>query len=113
MNPLGLDRVILQDSVFFGLFFFGRKSLIFKVGKQLADIRQYEEIRIVRFPGHHIETFVCHIDTVILFIDYKIEVVRNLRHTTVVICHIDSLGFEQQRFNTRFAQIFDKRPVLR
>ena len=112
VNPLGLDGIILQQFVLAVLLLLGREPQVFKVGKLFADVGQHEEVGVVRFAGHDIDTLIGQVDAVIFLVDDEIEVIGNLGHTTVVVGHIDGLGLEHQRFDTRLAQIFDEGSVL-
>ena len=48
-----------------------------------------------------------------LLVDHKEQLVSNLRHTAVVISHIDVLGLLHQHLHSRFAQVLDQGLILR
>ena len=87
MYTFALDRIVCQDFVFLGLFFFFGSLEVFQLGKFGSDIRQYEERRVVRTSGQQVDTFVGQFDAVIFFVDHEIQLVGCFVHVAHVFRH--------------------------
>ena len=63
------DGVVLQNLVFFGLFFFGRQVLLLQFGHFGADVGQYKELRVFGGACQHVDAFVGEFYRVVLLVD--------------------------------------------
>ena len=114
MNTFRLDGKVCKQLVFLGKLFFVAQSLfIFQSRKLSCNIRQHEECRILRVTCNQINTLICQIYTFQFFIDNEVQRLNSLRHTLVVLFHVDFFGLQHTSLDTRLTQEFDKRFVLR
>ena len=109
---LALHGIVGEEFVLLHQQFITLQTAALKCSHLRSNIGQHEECRIRSITRDKLDTLICKVYTVQLFIDNEVERFYSLGHTTVVLLHIDGLGLEHTGLDTRFAEELDERLVL-
>ena len=111
---LGLRAVVLHQLVFLAcLFLLAQRFVFLDFCYFCADIRQHEELRVILGLRQHVDTLVCQLYSIVSFVYHKVQRVCSYVHVAVVLGNVEFLGFQQCLFDSRLAEEFDERCVLR
>ena len=113
MDTFRLNRIVLEQFVFFRQFFLFREPHFFDIGDFSTDIRHNEELRVVGSARQRIDTLIGQFNRVMFFVDNKVKRIGSFRHITVVILHIVLFGLQQDGLDTIFTKELDERCILR
>ena len=92
MYAFRLDGIVVQQLVFLvETLLVGEASLCLESREFRGDIGQYEQFVVVHLLGQPGSTLIRQITTVQFLIHHEIEGLHALRHTAVVVLHIDVL----------------------
>ena len=108
VNTLRFYSVVCHKLIMACKFLFFCKVLVLKLCKLSAYVWKHKETWVAGICGDKVNTLVSKLYAVMLLLNHKEEVICNLRHTLVVLLHVDSLCLEHGSLNSRLAQIFDK-----
>ena len=114
VHTLTLHAIVSQELILLLKFLLVAKSgLVFESRHLRGDIRQHEEVFIVDLLSQPVGTLVGKVARLLLLVDNEVERFNSLRHTTVVVLHVNLLGLEHTSLDTFFREILDERFVFR
>ena len=113
MHPFGFYGVSLYHFIFLRQFFLLIFHRLLNLGNLFSNIGQDKKPRILSGSRNRVVPFVRQIDRIQLFIDHKIQRIRNFRHSPVVFLHIFVFRLDQHSLISLLTQEFDKRLVFR
>ncbi|CDB09544.1 uncharacterized protein BN744_00881 [Bacteroides sp. CAG:633] len=113
MYTFRLDGIVGHQSILLGQTLFVGQVFFILQGRELGcDIRQNKEGWVFGVTGNQVDTFICQVYTVQLFIDNEIQRIGNFVHTFVVLLHVDLFCLEHSGLDTLFAKELDQCFVL-
>ena len=114
VDALRLHGIVVQQIVFLiDALFLGERGVGFESGKLRGDVGQHEEIAVVHLLGEPFGSLVGQFAGIEFFLDHEIKRFDGLGHPSVVVFHIDFLGFQHTGLDAFLGKIFDERLVLR
>ena len=114
VNALALDGIVGHELILTLQAFLIRETLVgFKRRKFGGDVREHEELVIVHLVGQPFVTLIRQVARMEFFVNHEVERICGLRHTAVVVLHIDSLRFQHTALDSLLRKIFDERIVFR
>ena len=112
MQPLRLDRVVVQRLVLLGGLLLGAHVAFLDIGHDRPHVGQHEELFFVDVFGKHFLPLVLQFDRVQLLVDDEVEIVDDFGHSPVVVLHVDVLGLLHLRLDALLREELDERLVL-
>ena len=113
MYALALDGIVREEFVLAHHAFFVRQARVGFKGREFGGhVGEHEELVVVYLVGQPFVTLVRQVNGVEFLVHDEVERVGGFGHTAVVVLHIDGLGLEHTRLDTRFAEELDERIVL-
>ena len=113
VDTFRLHGIILQEFVLAHHAFLVREPLLrFKHREFRGNVREDEELVVLYLVRQPLVTLVREVHAVQLLVHHKVERFHGLRHTAVVVLHIDFLRFEHTRLDARFGEELDERIVF-
>ena len=114
MYTLTLNGIMAHHFVLLVDAFLIAKACLSLKGRELGgDIGQHEELGIVHLFGQPGCTLICEVAGIQLLVDDEVEGLHALRHTTIVVLHIDFLGLQHTSLDTFLREVFNQGLVFR
>ena len=114
MHTLALERIVIVDLV---LTLYARliveRLVSLNLRHHASNVRQDKKRMVVHLRSQPVITLVSQIHTVLLLVDHEIQRLDSLRHTAVIILHINLLSREQPRLDARLREILNQSLILR
>ena len=112
VGTLALNGIVTHQLVLFFHLLFFRDIFVFKGREFGSDVGEHEERLVVYLTGKPICSLIGEIHGIEFFINHEVEGFNCLRHTAVVVLHIDFLCVKHTRLDTFFREELDERLIL-
>ena len=112
MYALRLDRVVVDNLVLAINLLLECEVALLQLGNLATDVWQYEEAILLEVLREYVVALICKLHRVQLLVDYEIQLVGNLVHTTVVILHKDILNLLELNLDAWLREELDDRLIF-